>query len=526
MLKKSILIIITIAALLLLLTACRSATGFLEKDAEESPELAVSTEISIPMEKIRTLNPVIARDEEAYYLNKLIYQGLFELDADLNAIGQLAESYRYEEDGVSVSVSLKNGIKWQDGTAFSAEDVKFSIEAYLSVYNVAEKSMYAPYVDLIKGVKVVDDKEVLITFKDPKNAAIENLTFPILPLTTAKKAIQVQKLKTGFKAIGTGAYMVESTEGDKLIKLVGNPYYKGSVPKNSFLVRYIPDKADAVNLFDIRQYNMTFLKEGDRDALLSDIDATVSSFPSNEVEVLGFNFRKPALADKKVRQAVACGIDAKEIIESCYYGNGIINDTIYFPNYLGIASNKPVNPYDPDKAKLLLAEAGVTELSLELLVNADNSERVLAAKTIKESLQKVGIEVVLNSVPAAEYKSKLAGGSFDLYLGGYRIKDTYDLRPLLRSYSNPIGYSNTLLDNLLDKMQSPITKEDKKETFEGIRKVLRQDTPYYCLLYKTYGIVASDDLKGDVTPQFFDIYNGCETWNLTYEVSTAEETNS
>jgi peptide/nickel transport system substrate-binding protein len=501
------------------LTGCSQAKNLIGTNKGAAVRTETSDVISIPMEKVRTLNPVIAKDEGAYYLDKLIYQGLFELDETLVPRGQLADSYEYSEDGRTVTITLKNGVKWQDGSTFSAEDVVFSINAYQSVYNAALKSVYEPYISLIKSAKVIDDDQVTITFKDPKNAAVENLTFPIIPADTAKKAAMVQKLTDSFEPVGTGPYSASTSASGNLITLTGNPEYQGSIPRNKILAKYIPNKEDAVNLFEIREYNMTYLQEGDRDALLSDIDGKVYSFPSNEVEFIGFNFRNETLKDMRVRQAITYALDAKKIIDGCYFGNGIMNDTVYFPDYLGVSSERPLNEYKPEKAIELMKRAGYKDVSLRLLVNSGNSERVLAANEIKEELKAAGIAVEVVSVPAPEFESKVASGNFDLYLGGYKIKDTYDLRPMLRTgYGNSIGYTNPRLDTFLDQMQSGITVSKKKAVFKKIRTILREEVPYYCLLYKTYGIAASNDLNGDVLPRFDNIYNGCDTWNLTYKI--------
>ena len=91
------------------LTGCNQAKGILGSDKGTAVRTETSDVISIPMEKIRTLNPVIAKDEGAYYLDKLIFQGLFELDETLVPKGQLADSYEYSEDGRTVTITLKSG---------------------------------------------------------------------------------------------------------------------------------------------------------------------------------------------------------------------------------------------------------------------------------------------------------------------------------------------------------------------------------------------------------------------------------
>lgn len=515
--KKIILILFTIIFTMNLFTACWDGNGILGKNDEVVKETITSKEISIPIEQIRTLNPIIAKDEGVYYLNKLIYEGLFTLDNTMAPVGVLAESYQYGKDDKSVTIKLKKGILWQDGTKFSAKDVKFSIDAYLSIPN-ASKSFYHSYVSVIQSAKVINDTMVYIKFNDEKNMAIENLTFPIIPSHKFKKIADVQKDTKDFIPIGTGPYKVESMEAGKQIILKGNPHYMGTIPDNTLIVKTMPGKQEAVNLLEIGEVNVSFLKETDRDTLINDKKVTVTSFPSNEMELLGFNFKHGALQDRKVRQAIAYAIDNESIIETCYYNSGVLNDSVYYPNYLGIKSRKDLYDYNLDQAKLLLEQSGHEGLSLKLIFNGDDHARNLAAQMIKTGLEKIGISVSLISLNWNDYNAAVASGRFDLYIGGYRIKDTYDVRPILHSaYNNPIKYSNPILDNFLDRMQSAVTIEDKKKIYGNIHRILGDEIPYYCLLYKTYGLATGNGVKGNIQPYFNNIYNGCDTWNFTYE---------
>ena len=517
MTKRILITLILLLFSLVFIAGCKEGTGILGAVEEEEKIVVTSKEISIPMESVRTLNPIVSKDEESYYLNKLIYQGLFELDDTLIPVGVLAKDYTYGEDGISLTVTLKDDVLWQDGVTFSADDVKFSIDAYLSVLKT-EKSLYGTYVSNIRSAKVLNDTTILITFQNANNVAIENLTFPIIPHHLFKKVSDVQKNVNNFIPIGTGPYMVDSIERGKSIVLKGNPNFKGDIPSNTILIKIIPGKEEAINLFEIGEIHLSFLKDTDRDTLLKNKMVNVISFPSNEVELLGFNFRHGALKDKRVRRAIAYAVNNEAIIETCYYGSGVLNDSIYYPNYYGIPSRKPLYEYDPDTAKLLLKNAGYEGLSLNLLVNGDNNARNLAAQMVKTGLEKLGITVTLTALQWDDYNKALASGDFDLYIGGYKINDTYDMRPVLHSLSkNPINYSNPTLDDLLDQMQSSMSTDKKRATFEKVHKIITDEIPYYCLLYKTYGLAVSNDLKGNIDPRFNNIYHGCKNWSLVYE---------
>ena len=110
---------IAIAAILIItlssLAGCGETTNFLGGTTEQEKNTVRSDEVYIPIEKVRTLNPIITKDEDAYYVDKLIYEGLFGLDENLALDNVLADNYSYAPDGTSVTVNLKHGIYWQDG---------------------------------------------------------------------------------------------------------------------------------------------------------------------------------------------------------------------------------------------------------------------------------------------------------------------------------------------------------------------------------------------------------------------------
>lgn len=518
MIRKPFVTVLLFTLLLLFCVGCTDDAVFPGNETENQPERITSTIVSIPIEKVRTFNPLLSLDEDAYYLNKLIYEGLFTFNSNLEAVGALAESYEYEEGGGSLRIRLKGGVTWQDGEAFTAEDVKFTIDAYRSV-PAAQQGSYGAFIGLIKSAKILDALTIQIQFADADNAALENLMFPILPSHKYKRPGDLSKDSKNFIPMGTGPYLISHIEAGKQITLSGNPYYRGTVPENTLQFKFMPNKEEAVNLFDIGEVNLAFLRDINRDTLVEDKVVKMVSFPSNEAEVLGFNFSHGALQNRNVRQAIAHAVDNQMILETCYYNNGLLNKTIYYPNYRGIESEGALYEYDPGKAAALLKTSGYEGLSLSLLFNGENHARNLAAQIIKSGLEKAGISVTLVPLVKEEYNAALLKGDFDLYLGGFRFSENYDLRPILQSggANNSIRYSNAQMDALLDKLQQGVSSEHKSRTFESIHELYSKEIPYYCLLYKTYGLAASVDLTGEIQPRFYHIYHGSEDWRVTYE---------
>lgn len=501
--------------IMLFIAGCGDDIPLSGDETEKELPSITSAVVSIPIEKIRTLNPVLSLDEDAYFLNNLVYEGLFALNKNLEAEGALAESCEYQGGG-ALLIRVKKGVLWQDGESFSAQDVKFSVDAYQSVPTNLRGS-YGPAAALIKYAKVIDQETVLIQFADENNASLENLTFPILPAHKYKKPGDLARAEKEFIPLGTGPYWVSNFERNREITLTGNPFYKKDIPKNILHFKIMPKREEAVTLFDIGEISITFLKDIDRSTLIEDKAVTVVPFISNEAEVLGFNFNHGALQNRDVRKAIAHAIDNKSILETCYYSSGVSNDNIYYPGYMKVESEGPLYGYDINKATELLKSSGFEGLSLNLIFNSENQARNLAAQIIKSGLEKAGISVNLISLLKDEYEMRLRKGEFDLYLGGFKFNENYDLRPLLYTGGalNFIRYSDIKMDMLLDKMQQGLMTDEKRKTFETLHDYYKNEIPYYCLLYKTYGFAATTGLTGEIAPVFYNVYNGCESWRVT-----------
>lgn len=541
MAKKLIAILAILIICLSILPGCEQTTNFLGGgETEEEKHTVRSDEIYIPIEKVRTLNPIITKDEDAYYVDKLIYESLFSFDNSLELINVLADSYSYAPDGTSVTIRLKQGITWQDGRDLTAADVKFTIDA-IAFAAASGDTIYGGNIANVKSTKLDngDPYQITIFFKNVEDISLNNFTFPIIPAHQFKNTDAVKKQNPAFIPIGSGPYRVADYNDLSHIILTGNENYHGDrVPENTLNFLIIPQKRDAVNMMDINNISVTFSKDIDRDTTYANREVSVINFPSNEVELIGFNFRNPVLRDAKLRKAIASAIDTEEIIESAYYRNGIQNDNIYFPNFLGTDSSKTNNLYDIEKAKALLREAGYFDrngdgvlenaakqtVNVNILVNSDNPSRTAAAQIIKEDLDQLQIRTTITEKDWEGYQADMAAGYFDIYIGGYQIRENYDLRFLLHTnHANPIGYSNPTLDALLDKMESGISPEERKGAYLRVRDILNADLPYYCLLYKTYGAIASPSFRGELNPTFRDIYQGAEGWYSMLEVPEAPE---
>ncbi|MCR5482327.1 MAG: hypothetical protein K6F52_05970 [Clostridia bacterium] len=541
-LKRGISVLLTALMIIssALLPGCSMSAGemiFGPSADDEKIEYEYRDEAYIPMERVRTLNPIISKDEDTYNISRLVYDSLFELDEHLTPVPSLVQSYTFDSEKATLSISLNPDIRWSDGERLTASDVKFTVEALQSQ---GAATLYNEYVAPVASVKLdkASDTSCVIQFRSSSDMSIANLVFPIIPEHQYKNQKTMRAAGNDFIPVGTGPYSVSEYKPLSHVILTGNTYYRGDVPKNTITFVVLPDKASAVNLIDVNNISVTYERALDRDTLIADNpDAKTVSCPANRVEFLGFNTRKDNLKLKRFRRAVAYACDTEKMLETAYFKSGILADSLYFPGYLGSENKGSLYPYSTKKAEALLRDLKFSDadndgwlenskgdpINIEILVNDNNQSRVSAAQLLKTALDKIKIRSQVIAVPEGEYNSRLASANFDIYIGGYTFNERYNLKNMYYTGMNLPGYSNPEVDEYLTKLQSGLTVEEMLSVYSDMKKVLSKDIPYYCLVYTTYGLMISPELEGEQKPQFNNFYKGCETWKSRYAVQKNDE---
>ena len=535
--KSKIITLLLIAILIFtaaFLTGCGEDGVILgERAAAPAITEVVERVVYFPMEKIRTLNPMISRDEDTYIISKLVYDSLFVLDRYLMPQKSLVESFSFSDDRLSLHLVLKEGVFWHDGRELTAADIRFSIENYI---NLGNNTIFADYVSNIRAVNVVrgETHNLTILFRNASNVGVENLVFPILPAHQFPRAGDLHRNISEFIPIGTGPYRVVSFNNFDRLILEPNPYYHGTIPRNNIEFIVFPNKNDALNLVNVGRISLFISDDIERETVVHGMNANAVNFVSNRAEFVAFNIRHELFRDVMIRQAIAYAIDSREILETAYLNSGILSNTIYFPFFFGNENYVEAFPHNLEQAAQLLQYAGLrmapesyylhdragNQVRIGILVNENNSARMAAAQIIKNALDNLSLYSYIIYVDWEEYIARINAGNFDLYIGGYAFNERFDLRFLLHSgHNNRIGFSNSEVDRLLDKMQSGLSNEEKARVFQELNMILKQEVPVYCLLYKTFGAISSVSLRGDIDPRFNHVFYNTGEWVNVYAIS-------
>ncbi|MEP3439172.1 MAG: ABC transporter substrate-binding protein [Hoeflea sp.] len=376
-----------------------------------TPALAAKMDATIGMQlEPPNLDPTggaAAAIDEVLYAN--VFEGLTRFGSDGAILPALAESWEISEDGLTYTFKLHTGVKFHDGSAFDAEDVKFSLDrARADDSTNAQKALFAD----IASVEVVDPASVRVTLSKPNGSFLFNMAWGdaviVAPETAADNAAH---------PVGTGPFTFgEWAKGDR-VDLNRNPDYWGT-----------PVKLDKVTFKFISDPTAAFaaMMAGDLDAypafpapenlvqFEADPRFEVIIGSSEGETILAMNNKKPPLDNIKVRQAIAHAIDRQAIIDGALFGYGTPIGTHFAPHNPAYVDLTAQSAHDPDQSRALLAEAGIKDLTLSLKLPPPSYAR-RGGEIIAAQLREVGINAEITNVEWAQWlEDVFKGKNFDL----------------------------------------------------------------------------------------------------------------
>ncbi len=486
-------------------------------------------------ETIDTLNPVISQSEDVYYISKLIYDGLYDYDENMSVIPRLASEYTINTEKAFIEVTLKDGIKWHNGNNLKASDVVFTINAMKAA---GSKCPYYNKISRIHSAFMRSKNVVAIYFNNNYNCSLDDLVFPIVPSSQYSGTGAFVAAKDDFRPIGTGQYKYNSYNKKKQLELIPNDNYFGTAAEKNITVTLLPDRDLAANMMEIDSVSCYVDSAANRKSIALDRGYQIFDIPSNKVEFLVFNTSSAYLSKKNMRKALAYGIDTKKILEGAYMGDGILTDTIYYPNFMGVKDTLSEYSYDIKKSQQMLSQMGWKDINsdgaledrdgnkivLKILVKKNNATRVSTSQLIKKNLELLGIKSEIISLSKSEYMQAINKRDFDILVTGYTIEESYDLRELFNG-KNQWGYNNYSLFMKARELDRLYTTEQYSEKYRELKELMLDELPYYPLCYKKMSLIGVKTFKADKMPMFNDIYKNCDTWSWSVIVEKNNENN-
>ena len=311
---KKTKIISMILAVALAVGGCSAFNGDKKEEKASDTKKTYSEKIQLAIQKPSTISPITNTDESVLNVLNLVYDGLFELNKNYNAIPKLVKNSKMSSDGKQMDIVLKDA-KWHDGNPVTADDVAFTV----SSIRFNKTSPYNYMVQNISDVVVNGEKNLTIKFKNNAAFAKENLTFPIISKVqlSGKDINNVDANK-----VGNGVYKIASYSDREGISLEVNKDYYGDIPKSAMNinVNIVPNEDAVVSTVEALESDMV-KADSDNLSRFQNSRFDIKSYEGRDYDAVIINQSNPLLANANFRKAIVSAINRTAIIENGYMGH-------------------------------------------------------------------------------------------------------------------------------------------------------------------------------------------------------------
>jgi peptide/nickel transport system substrate-binding protein len=441
-----------------------------------------------------TLFPWKATQFQAVAVLGNVYGTLTELDQDLNVIPGLAESWTASEDGMTLTLTLRDGVTFHDGKPFTSADVKSSIDR---IKDEATGAVARASLASIESVEAPDAGTVVLHLTNPDAGLLAGLAS--VNLAMLSKDDTEEALNTAPN--GTGPFAFGSRKPNESLTLVANDaYWREGEPKlASVEFRVIPDESSIVGALQSGNVQLAVLDDPLVAATAEGDGITLTRTPQLAYHVLQLNARRAPLDDVNVRLAIACAIDRQQVLDTAALGEGAVVGPITSPAYRSDPDARPCPTRDLEKAKQYLADAGFADgLTIKTIVSqGEYATSVNEAQNIQAQLAEAGITLDIETMEIGAYVDRWLAADFDtaVALNGGRPDPDVMYGRYFTSTGNlntVAGYSSPELDELFAAGKSTTDVAARQQIYADISRNL-EDNAVWVWLFSSYAYTAATD---------------------------------
>ncbi len=455
------------------------------KTAERPLTVAMSTEID-------SLDPFNATAGDTKTVMDQIFDGLLDVDEDGNLVGDLAESYEISDDGLTYTFKLKEGVKFHDGSDFSADDVYYT---YDKLSGLSSGEPMSSKFSVIKEMEVVSPTEIKMTLDAVNNSFIYLQTQPII-----KKDYEDNQTKP----IGTGPYkFVSYTPGEGMVMERFDDYHRADHVAKIKQVNVVRVADNQALVMAINNKEVDLASKLTADELEQVKESTDSySHPQNLVQLLGLNNKVKPFDDIRVRQAIAYAIDKDELIEAVAGGKATKIYSSFSPALKDYYNElEEMYPTNVEKAKELLAEAGFPDgISFKMTVPSDYKFHMDTAELVQAQLKKAGINATIDPIEFStwldrvykerDYETTICG--FIGYTDPIRVLDRY----VSTSDKDYLNYVSEDYDKAISAAMETLDRDELIKNVKDAQEIITKDCAAVFLQDPNDNIVLNNGYTG------------------------------
>ncbi len=439
-----------------------------------------------------------------------IYSGLVRSRADGRPEGDLASSWTVSDDNLTYTFKLRQA-NFHDGTPVTSADVVYSMLQIEAPNHGRFKTAY----DQIASIEAPDAETVVITLKVPYAPLLSLLTVfdaPVLPKHVFEGTDPLTN-PANDAPIGSGPFKFASWVRGERVEIVRNDdYFLDEALLDKIIFRIVPQDVARSTALEVGEADLLwgfYMPPADLPRLAS--DPNLNTWTGITIPALYFvfiNTNTPGLDDVRVRQAIMYAVDRDQVVEQAQGGLGQAGSGPFGAGF-AYAYDESTDyrtryPFDQEKAKALLAEAGVSGLQLRFVYDSARGAFAAAGDIMRDQLRQVGIDLVLQPAERAVMVDRVYKGDYDLTMQSFTSSGdpTIGYHRIYRSaapgtpFVNATGYSNPDIDAWLDQAGGLADQDARAEYYARINEVLANDVPVMVMFDELASEASSGNLRG------------------------------
>lgn len=484
-------------------------------------------------------NPIMEDNVYDDYVTNLLFEPLTDNGPDGEFVPVLAD-WTLSEDHLTYTFTLKDGIKFSDGSPLTTEDVEFTYKTIAHpdyngprAYAVSNLAGYDEYhgkkTDVFEGIKVIDDKTIAFIFKDGMAAPanIQCFNYGIMPSDYYAFDTWEDFLALNEKPLGSGVCVFDSWEPKQYIKLMKNTNYwdpSNAIKFDGILMSEVPDES-ILSALQTNQIDFAQIPSSAENLEAAQALSNIHLFKylGNGYTFMCFNCTRPQLADVKVRQALMYALDRESFIEA-QYGEGLaeVGMAPISPASWAFPDSSELNAYkfDMDKASQLMDEAGWkmgtdgyrykdgNKFHVNWLVYTDSSWPGTLSGMAADTWKQLGVDLEIelmdfDTVSSRTMDAAPADKDFDIYTMGFSLDvdpdptgALFDDDAYVAGGFNASGYKNPAAMELVKKGKSEFDIEKRAEIYKEWAKIMNYEIPHVIIAYRNEIFGVNNRVKG------------------------------
>ena len=447
-----------------------------------------------------TFDPIKTAQNIDFWVFSNVYDVLVRVDKSGSKLEPgLAESWAVSEDGLTYTLKIRDA-KFSDGSPLTAADAAFSL---LRIRD-DEGSLWSDSYTVIDTAEATDDRTLVIKLKTPSAPFLSTLAMPGASILS----------KAGMESLGAEAYaenpiasgaftLKEWRRGDRVI-LAKNPNFWEADRVQLDGVEWISVPDDNTRMLNVQAGELDaaiFVPFSRVAELKKDANLIVHTDPSTREDHLLINHEKGALGKKEVRQALDMAIDKQAIIDTVTFGLGEVANSFVPKGALYYYADNLRRPYDPEKAKQMLADAGASDLTLNYVVRAGDEIVEQTAVLLQQQLAKAGVTVNIQKVDPSQEWDMLVDGNYDVGVNYWTndILDPDQKTTFVVGHDTNMNYmtryQNDTVKDLVAAARIEMDPVKREAMYVDIQKMAKDDVNWIDLYYSPFINVSRSNIE-------------------------------